>query len=84
MGMGWRTISSCQVEMPMRFGDADRLNGAIRTICIRHRALAAAKLAALGLHTVANLSGTVRERLTQTLVDLAHSLQVAAVDATHR
>lgn len=34
----------------MDFEQADALNGAIRTICIRHRAQAAAFLARLGLH----------------------------------
>jgi DNA-binding MarR family transcriptional regulator len=34
----------------MEFPQADALNGAIRTICIRHRAYAAARLATLGLH----------------------------------
>ncbi|MGQ0576343.1 MAG: MarR family winged helix-turn-helix transcriptional regulator [Pseudonocardia sp.] len=34
----------------MDFDDAEVLNQAIRTVAIRHRALAAAKLAPLGLH----------------------------------
>jgi DNA-binding MarR family transcriptional regulator len=34
----------------MDFDKADALNGAIRTIALRHRARAAAKLAELGLH----------------------------------